>query len=187
MDSSSEHQQDEEKSEEEENYSQQSYEQDQHESSNNQTENQNNQSSVFTTRQKQFFYNQCQNIINQLMKLENAFFLRPVDPEKDVAPGYYEFIAHPMSIYDVQQKIDNDRYQSTEEFINDMRLIWSNAKLYNAPSHLVYKAADALSSKFEMMASTLPHIVEENSLSGGFQREIELRFARYRLMKKTHL
>lgn len=173
--------------EENEENSLQSFKQGVKESSKSKTLDSNN-TNGFTTIQKQYFYNQCQNIINQLMKFENAyFFYRPVDPDKDVAPGYYEFIAQPMSIYNVQQKIDNDQYQTPDEFINDMRLIWLNAKLYNAPSHLVYKAADSLSLKFEMMAATLPHIVDEASLNGGFQREIELRFARYRLMKKTHL
>lgn len=147
-----------------------------------------NHPDVFTPIQKQFFYNQCQNIINQIMKFDNAyFFYKPVDPEKDVAPGYYEFIAQPMSIFDVQQRIDNDQYHTPDEFINDMRLIWLNAKLYNAPSHLVYKAAEDLSFKFEMMAATLPHVVDEASLNSGFQREVELRFSRYKLMKKTHL
>lgn len=147
-----------------------------------------NITNVFTENQKHFFYNQCQKILDQIMKFENSyFFFQPVDPEKENAPDYYRIIAQPMSIYNVQQKIDQLQYQTPEEFINDMRLIWSNAKLYNPPMHPVYKAADDLSFKFELMAATLPHVVDDQSLNGGFQREVELRFARYRLMKKSHL
>lgn len=138
--------------------------------------------------QRKVFYNQCQNILSQILKSENSyFFFRPVDPEQDRAPDYFKIIVSPMSLYDVQQKIDKNQYETPEEFIKDMRLIWHDAKQYNAPSHLIYKAADVLSHKFEMLASTLPHTINEASLNSAFQREVELRFARYRLQKKTHL
>ncbi|OHT02280.1 Bromodomain containing protein [Tritrichomonas foetus] len=134
------------------------------------------------------FKQQCQNIIQEIMKIENSFFFfKPVDPEQDRAPDYYQVIIQPMSIFNVQMKLDNNEYHTPNEFIQDMRLIWYNAQHYNAPTHPVFKAAENLAAKFELLASTLPRAIEETDLNCNFQREIELRFARYRMNKKTHL
>lgn len=120
------------------------------------------------------------------MEHDNVYvFFRPVDPEKDGAPDYRTWIMHPMSIFTVQEKIDKREYKSPAEFIADMRQIWENAKIYNNYTHMIYKTADFLAEKFETLAAGLPHELPEPK-NNALQRAVELRFARYRMAKKTH-
>ncbi|KAH0794867.1 Bromodomain containing protein [Histomonas meleagridis] len=133
------------------------------------------------------FYRTCQDIVQQIMNSDNSFyFFKPVDPELDGAPNYYEIILTPMSIFVVQDKLDKKLYNTPEEFIQDMRQIWINAKQYNHQTHTIYKAADLLAQKFEILASSLPRSIPPGSQSSALQRLVELRFLRYRLNKTTH-
>lgn len=130
---------------------------------------------------------QCQDIIAQVMGLENSnYFFRPVNPEKDNAPEYYQRIPQPMSIFEVQEKLDNDKYTDFKSFISDMRRIWGNAQIYNPSSSQIYKAAEKISRKFEMMIAGTPHAIPDDSKSSALQRAVEMRFAIYRTHKKSH-
>lgn len=132
--------------------------------------------------------NQCQDIISQVMGLDNSsYFFRPVNPEADNAPEYFQRIPKPMSIFEVQEKLDNDQYTDFKSFVSDMRRIWGNAQIYNTPSSSpVYKAAEKISRKFEMMIACIPHVIPEESKSSALQRAVEMRFARYRTQNKSH-
>ena len=133
---------------------------------------------------KEQFYRTCQEIIHQIMSNDNSiYFFRPVDPELDGAPNYYDIVIQPMSIYRVQEKLDNHEYKLPNEFINDVRQIWINAKQYNHPTHPIYKAADMLASKFEVLASSLPQYISEESKNSALQRYVELRLLRYKVNK----
>ena len=133
------------------------------------------------------FYRTCKDIIQNLMSTENSyFFFKPVDPEADGAPDYFSIVMKPMCFYKVQEKLDNNEYKTPNEFIEDVRLIWQNAKLYNHPSHLIYKTANILAHKFEILIGSLPQIVSEADKCSALQRLVELRFARYRINKKSH-
>jgi hypothetical protein len=119
------------------------------------------------------------------MAQENAyFFFKPVDPVADGAPDYLQQILRPMSILIIQEKIDRQEYKSPNEFIEDMRQIWANAKIYNVQTHTIYRTAQALAEKFEIYAASLPHDIPEPG--SGMQRLVEIRFARYRAAKRTH-
>jgi hypothetical protein len=126
----------------------------------------------------------CQSVIEQTMGQENSFFFfSPVHPDEDGAPDYLRFVARPMSILDVQANLDNGKYESFEPFIVDMRQIWENALIYNEPQHAIYRAAAKLSRHFELLVAGLPHRADQG---GRLQRLIELRFANYRMKKKSH-
>jgi hypothetical protein len=132
-------------------------------------------------------YRTFQEIIRDIMSRENAFFFfRPVDPIADGAPDYFLYICNPMSILTVQEKLDRTEYKTADEFIRDIRLIWSNAKIYNHHSHPIYKTADALAVRFEIFAAGLPHEIPIADQSSALQRLVELRFACYRAAKQTH-
>lgn len=109
-----------------------------------------------------------------------------MDPEADGAPDYFNIVMKPMCFYKVQEKLDNHEYKTPDDFIDDVRLIWQNAKLYNHQTHLIYKTADTLAKKFEILIGSLPHVLTESEKCSALQRLVELRFARYRMNKKTH-
>jgi hypothetical protein len=128
-----------------------------------------------------------QSIISDIMSRENAFFFfSPVDPVEDGAPDYFKYIVEPMCILNVQEKLDRNEYNTADQFIRDMRLIWRNAKIYNHHSHLIYKIADDLAGRFEILAAGLPHVIPETEKSSGLQRLVELRFSCYKSAKQSH-
>ena len=134
------------------------------------------------------FYHICQDIVQQILETEGSnYFFKPVDPEIDGAPEYYQVIPEPMCIYTVQDKLDKKLYNSPEEFIKDMNKIFENAKTFNYSSHPIYKVADALASKFAFLSARLPRRIQEGDLNSAVQRHVELRLLRYRLNKTTHL
>ncbi|KAK8834554.1 hypothetical protein M9Y10_027555 [Tritrichomonas musculus] len=135
---------------------------------------------------KEQFYHICQDIVQQIVGTDgSSYFFRPVDPEKDGAPDYYLIIMTPMSLFDVQDKLDKKLYNTPEEFIKDMDQIFINAKIYNMNTHPIYKAAEVLANKFSILSARLPRKIQD--LNSGLQCEVELRLLRYRLNKKTHL
>jgi hypothetical protein len=58
-------------------------------------------------------------------------FRRPVDWDALGLHDYLRVISHPMDLNTVQKHLKKGTYQRKEECIRDIRLIWSNAMLYN--------------------------------------------------------
>ena len=126
-------------------------------------------------------YDTYHGIIQKILADENSFFFfKPVDPEADGAQDYYSIVIKPMCFFTIQQKLDNKEYQNQNEFIADVRQIWQNAKLYNQSTHPIYKAADRLAKKFEILSASLPRPVKESESHSALQRYIELRIGRYK-------
>ena len=137
--------------------------------------------------QQDEFYRTYQEIVRQVMEHENSYvFFRPVDPLNDGAPDYPNYVMRPMSIFTVQEKIDKRAYRNPREFIDDMRQIWTNAKIYNHQTHTIYKTADSLAARFETLAAALPHEIGKGEKDCALQVAVELRFARYRAMRRGH-
>lgn len=76
-------------------------------------------------------------------------FLHPVDPVALNIPNYFEIISHPMDVFTVESKIKNYMYATDEEFNEDLRLIWKNAKIFNSPSTDIYMIAERLEAECE--------------------------------------
>ena len=69
-------------------------------------------------------------------------FLKPVNPEE--APRYTEIVKHPMSLEDVERKLDNGEYTAIGQFERDLKQIAINAQTYNDESSWYYKHAEKL-------------------------------------------
>jgi hypothetical protein len=67
------------------------------------------------------------------------YFLEPVDPVRDGAPTYFEVVHQPMDLGTVEKRLDS--YGHPSEVLADLRLIVSNAKLFNSPHLAVFKEA----------------------------------------------
>eukprot|EP00058_Branchiostoma_floridae_P019451 XP_002604941.1 hypothetical protein BRAFLDRAFT_217101 [Branchiostoma floridae] len=78
--------------------------------------------------------------INSLYRKDvNLFFAWPVTDA--IAPGYSQIILRPMDFSTMKEKLDNDEYNSIEEFRNDFKVMCDNAMIYNHPETIYYKAA----------------------------------------------
>eukprot|EP01114_Cavostelium_apophysatum_P008922 TRINITY_DN2195_c0_g1_i5.p1 TRINITY_DN2195_c0_g1~~TRINITY_DN2195_c0_g1_i5.p1 ORF type:complete len:648 (+),score=244.76 TRINITY_DN2195_c0_g1_i5:200-2143(+) len=92
----------------------------------------------------------CHKLLLGFMKHKYAPpFNQPVDPVKLGIPDYLTVIKRPMDFSTIQDKIDNGEYSKPEEFCVDMRLVFANAMLYNAPGSQIYNHAERLSRDFE--------------------------------------
>lgn len=61
-----------------------------------------------------------------------------MDPIALNIPNYFEIIKAPMDLSTIENKIKNYEYNNDEEFNEDLRLIWKNAKLFNSPATDIY-------------------------------------------------
>uniref|UniRef100_A0A2C9MAF5 Bromo domain-containing protein n=1 Tax=Biomphalaria glabrata TaxID=6526 RepID=A0A2C9MAF5_BIOGL len=66
-------------------------------------------------------------------------FLHPVTD--DIAPGYRSVVHRPMDLSTIKKNIETGSLRTTVEFQRDMMLMFTNAIMYNASNHNVYKMA----------------------------------------------
>lgn len=82
-------------------------------------------------------------LLSELMNHPSAWpFAHPVN--KDEVGDYYEVIKEPMDLSTMELKLENDKYESFDQFLYDARLIFNNCRSYNAESTTYYKNATKL-------------------------------------------
>ena len=54
-----------------------------------------------------------------------------------------------VSVVQIKLKLESGKYDSYESAAYDMRLIWCNAMVYNAPGSKIYQLAKTLSESWE--------------------------------------
>jgi hypothetical protein len=88
-----------------------------------------------------------------IQRKDSEVFREPVQYEALNIPDYPQIVKHPMDLRTVKEKLDQGRYLNYQEAAHDMRLIWFNAMLYNAPGSKIYQYAKALSEYYEKLSS----------------------------------
>jgi hypothetical protein len=75
---------------------------------------------------------------------------------KDV-PGYYEAIKQPMSLRQVESKIEGFLYADDDAgFAKDMKLIFDNARAFNPPDSYVVHDANKIEGVFQAQFKAMP-------------------------------
>lgn len=87
------------------------------------------------------------NLLSHLLGLlekkdTQQYFAWPVSD--DIAPGYSNIIATPMDFFTMRAKIDDNKYQTLTEFVDDFKLICLNAIQYNQEDTVYHIAAKKL-------------------------------------------
>uniref|UniRef100_A0A4W6D6Q9 Protein polybromo-1 n=1 Tax=Lates calcarifer TaxID=8187 RepID=A0A4W6D6Q9_LATCA len=67
-----------------------------------------------------------------------------VKPSKKDYPDYYNVILEPMDLKTIEHNIRNERYATEEALMDDMKLMFRNARHYNEEGSQVYNDADIL-------------------------------------------
>jgi bromodomain-containing factor 1 len=95
-------------------------------------------------------------------------FRFPVDPEALKIPHYLQLIKHPMDFSTIERKLlasnpakpdpnpANPRYTSADEFVADVRLIFSNCVTFNGPEHVVTQQGKRVEAVFDKQIKQLP-------------------------------
>ena len=104
----------------------------------------------------------CMQIIDKVVQLPvSQPFIKKVDPLKDGIRDYLDIIKMPMSFDVIKSKLSSYSYKEMNEFIQDVELIWENAKTYNGEDSEVYLMAREASLYFNKHIKNLPNSVEE--------------------------
>ncbi|XP_041638497.1 polybromo 1, like [Cheilinus undulatus] len=67
-----------------------------------------------------------------------------VKPSKKDYPDYYKVILEPMDLKTIEHNIRNERYSTEDSLMEDMKLMFRNARHYNEEGSQVYNDADIL-------------------------------------------
>lgn len=85
-----------------------------------------------------------------------APFLHPVDYIKLNVPDYPKVIKYPMDLTTVDKKLNSGGYDSVEEFINDIRLVFNNCYKFNGPEAMISMLCQNVESAFEKSLRQMP-------------------------------
>jgi hypothetical protein len=75
-------------------------------------------------------------------------FRRPMNPADDHSRDYYKVIQRPMDLTTVMKNIETGKYTKTEEWQEDINLIWANALTYNEHTSWYWAAAEKMKKRF---------------------------------------
>ncbi|ROJ25339.1 Tyrosine-protein kinase BAZ1B [Anabarilius grahami] len=100
----------------------------------------------------------CEEILQKLMKYRYSWpFREPVSAEE--AEDYQDIISNPMDFATMQDKFKSSQYHSASDFLEDVKLIFSNAEEYNQPDSNVLTCMARTEQAFvELLQKSLPGV-----------------------------
>ncbi|KAF2204109.1 Bromodomain-containing protein [Delitschia confertaspora ATCC 74209] len=105
---------------------------------------------------------------NELNKLMVSAFERV--PDKTVMPEYHAAIKNPMAMDLLKRKLKRKKYNSVDHFMQDVELMFENAKKYNEEDSQIYKDAVFLqkeareAAKIEKEKPDTEYVMEEGRI-----------------------
>ncbi|KAL7929395.1 hypothetical protein V8C35DRAFT_196128 [Trichoderma chlorosporum] len=73
-------------------------------------------------------------------------------PDKTVVPDYYQTIGNPIALDNIKKKTKRKKYQTVDQALSDLELMFENAKTYNEDDSPVYEAAVKLQQQARALA-----------------------------------
>ncbi|SCU94551.1 LANO_0E07140g1_1 [Lachancea nothofagi CBS 11611] len=117
-------------------------------------------------------YDACEKVVLELRNFteHSTAFLNKVS--KREAPNYYQIIKKPMDLNTVLKKLKTYQYNSKQEFVDDVMLIWKNCLTYNSdPKHFLRTHAIAMQKKSLALIPLIPDITIRDR--SEVERELE--------------
>ncbi|XP_062441753.1 protein polybromo-1 isoform X4 [Rhea pennata] len=88
-----------------------------------------------------------------------------VKPSKKDYPDYYKIILEPMDLKMIEHNIRNDKYAGEEAMIEDMKLMFRNARHYNEEGSQVYNDAHILEKTLKEKRKELGPLPEDDDVA----------------------
>lgn len=117
-------------------------------------------------------YEACEKVVLELRNYteHSTPFLNKVS--KREAPNYHLIIKKSMDLNTVLKKLKTFQYESKQDFVDDVMLIWKNCLTYNSdPSHFLRGHAIAMQKKSMQLIPLIPDIVIRNRVD--VEKELE--------------
>lgn len=112
------------------------------------------------------FRSNCLNILEQLKNHKSAWpFLHAV--KKEEVPDYYDVISEPMWLTKMEEKVNQNAYESKADFIRDLELIISNCQSYNQKNTIYYKSSTEMQKYMHQLLATLRDETSNPTENGG--------------------
>ncbi|XP_047449966.1 tyrosine-protein kinase BAZ1B [Mugil cephalus] len=114
------------------------------------------QSSQTGVRKQVLELERCEEILKKLMKFRYSWpFREPVSPEE--AEDYLDIISQPMDFQTMLGKFSQGSYRHTQDFLEDIKLVFSNAEEYNQQGSTVLSCMVKTEQIFtELLQKLLP-------------------------------
>lgn len=104
----------------------------------------------------QYQKERCLQVMEKIFEQNiSKMFLHPVNPETDHCADYFTKISHPMDLTTSKEKLQNDLYETIEDWKNDIELIWTNAFTYHGTQVLISLLAKELQTLFKNLTINL--------------------------------
>lgn len=89
----------------------------------------------------------CRSILRKISGHKCGYWFRqPVDINE--LPNYFQVVEVPMDLSTIRKRLEQNHYLTDELYQSDVKLIFSNAKLFNPPMSQVYKDAEFMEEYF---------------------------------------
>ena len=106
----------------------------------------------------------CKKVLKGTKAHQQAFpFAQPVDWKALQIPDYPKIIKKPMDFGTIGKKLDGKKYASSKEFIEDMELVFNNAKTYNIQGSDIYIMTENVEAEFRKQLAKIPVIGHDSS------------------------
>ncbi|KAM9812880.1 tyrosine-protein kinase BAZ1B isoform X1 [Syngnathus typhle] len=114
------------------------------------------QSSQSGVRRQALELEKCEEILKKLTKFRYSWpFRDPVSTEE--AEDYLDIISQPMDFQTIQKKFSQGSYRHGQDFMEDMKLVFSNAEEYNEQGSTVLSCMTKTETAFtELLQKMLP-------------------------------
>ncbi|KAI8910384.1 Bromodomain-containing protein [Gorgonomyces haynaldii] len=97
-------------------------------------------------RQRGPLYMFMKKVVSELQDNNNSWpFAAPVSGVQD----YYDVIKEPMDLKTLDENVEADKYQTSDQFYKDVNLIFTNCRTYNADGSAYVKCANRLEKWFK--------------------------------------
>lgn len=119
-------------------------------------------------------YEACEKVVMDLRGYteHSTPFLNKVS--KREAPNYGLIIKKPMDLNTVMKKLKGLQYNSKQQFVDDLMLIWSNCLAYNAdPKHFLRAHAIAMQKRTLKLTPSIPDITIRSRTDVEKEEEME--------------
>lgn len=73
-------------------------------------------------------------------------------PDRTTLPDYYQAITNPISLDSIKKKAKRKKYSTVDGFLEDMNIMFENAKTYNEDHSELYQAAVELQKETQLLA-----------------------------------
>ncbi|KAM3449505.1 hypothetical protein MY5147_009729 [Beauveria neobassiana] len=92
--------------------------------------------------------------VRRLKASDGALLVTPFEklPDRAALPDYYQTILNPIALDNIKKKAKRKKYNSVDRFLDDMNMMFENAKAYNEDQSEVYKAAAELQKETQTLA-----------------------------------